>query len=783
MKIIRFFSLVLSLSCGSSYAAVVPLDSHVRSIISDSGLESLVTVRAANASGISVNHFSEFDVEDQALKLINVGPSPAELIVLMADDFLLKNTIEVVGPETDVLLVGRQSNSTITCGHCRFENALRVGLVVAETENTLSESINDIGEFSSSSALSGTIAINNLAAPGAIAVDIMAANVTTQGMLTTHQAGSRHPVEGYVADVNGSLDIGSGGINIMLGDMTWDYNSGAVLALNSKGSYTLNGNVEASSFSVVASGPLVLNTSVDTNSDLISALSYKGNTYIPDERIAVQVFGSDQHMLSVKGDQSSSGDVSFKSAGSLSLDSIHTDINAKSVTLIAGTHLTNLSYIKTEELIDVAGYQVVNEGDLLSKKQVNVWSEQQMSNQYGGLISADEVTLTSMHQIVRNGSRTPYISRESENNYFLNHSIDQALYLSSDQLGTFYLLEEPVLRSGSSLGVMAVDNSAKIIANSLVVNAAAFENINPYYSKSKNSQGEFLLNKKYVGQVQVSTEKSLTIHAKNYVKNSSAHLAVNQFDGIMEIKTGLLTNERYRTVNGLVKNTSYAQDSHSETDTLGFHTQTLAYSPPGVITTMGNINVTTSQGIVNNTAYVEVFGNAKIRSPIINDIGLEHQGVNESTTATTTYYYPPDSWSETTGVDRFSHVENTVTEELSVPSELDSLFFVHGSLEADASLGWFKNHKPFDFFVEQAIANTVNAVQDSLLSFNNRDSNIFDYVTATSNSTVEDAKQSGVISIDGKVEEEFSLVEKLEEIYNSALSAIADFFNEQDWWN
>ncbi|MGS2717223.1 hypothetical protein ACVBE9_03550 [Eionea flava] len=783
MKIIRFFSLVLSLSCGSSYAAVVPLDSHVRSIISDSGLESLVTVRAANASGISVNHFSEFDVEDQALKLINVGPSPAELIVLMADDFLLKNTIEVVGPETDVLLVGRQSNSTITCGHCRFENALRVGLVVAETENTLSESINDIGEFSSSSALSGTIAINNLAAPGAIAVDIMAANVTTQGMLTTHQAGGRHPVEGYVADVNGSLDIGSGGINIMLGDMTWDYNSGAVLALNSKGSYTLNGYVEASSFSVVASGPLVLNTSVDTNSDLISALSYKGNTYIPDERIAVQVFGSDQHMLSVKGDQSSSGDVSFKSAGSLSLDSIHTDINAKSVTLIAGTHLTNLSYIKTEELIDVAGYQVVNEGDLLSKKQVNVWSEQQMSNQYGGLISADEVTLTSMHQIVRNGSRTPYISKESENNYFLDNSIDQALNLSSNKLGTFYLLEKSVLSTGSSLGVMAVDNSAKIIANSLVINAAAFENINPYYSKSKNSQSEFLLNTKYVGQVQVSTEKSLTIHAKNYVKNSSAHLAVNQFDGLMEIRTGLLTNERYRTVNSLVKNTDYSQSSSSETDTLGFHTQTLAYSPPGIITTMGNINITASQGVVNNTAYVEIFGDAKIHSPIINDIGLEHQGIDESRTTTTTYYYPPDQWSETTGIDRFERTENTVLEELSVPSELDSLFFVHGSLEADASLGWFKNHKPFDFFVEQAIANTVNTVQDSLSILNNRNSNIFDYITATSNSTTEEAKQSGVISIDGNGHKEFSLVEKLEEIYNSALSAIADFFDEQDWWN
>ena len=81
--------------------------------------------------------------------------------------------------------------------------------------------------------------------------------------------------------------------------------------------------------------------------------------------------------------------------------------------------------IKGKE-ISLAGDSVTNQGELIADTDLNVWAHKHLANQYGGEMKANTINLESKTQVVRNGSRTPYISTTAEVSSLLNNSSNMA---------------------------------------------------------------------------------------------------------------------------------------------------------------------------------------------------------------------------------------------------------------------------------------------------------------------------------------------------------------------
>lgn len=140
------------------------------------------------------------------------------------------------------------------------------------------------------------------------------------------------------------------------------------------------------------------------------------------------------------------------------------------------------------------------------------------------------------------------------------------------------------------------------------------------------------------------------------------------------------------------------EDFNATKDTL--MSITAVYSPPGFVATMGNLEIDSgsevlsseSAGYVANVlGYMEVFGNASIKSDVFKSLGLVNQAIDR-TTGDYTLTIP--SYGRVAGSNTEAVLQN--------PQELDSLFHVSGFLATETSQDWYEKINSFDYFVHEA---------------------------------------------------------------------------------
>ncbi len=796
-------------SCVSTaYASNIVSTSDALSIQEiEDGTIDIISLAPPNASGISINEFDSFEVESKSLKLVNVptyqnvndedqSVNAASLIVIRANNISLNNNVTLIGPAADIVFLTNTPSGSIECVNCSFNNFLRLGLLAAHGADLTSDT-SALGTLSA--GLTSGAVIDGLYAPGVIGLDIFASGVALTGTIDTHTRAMTDTRGGYTHVAHGNLRIGSALTSLMIGDLEWDYEKHEVQAVNGyTGDYVLGGSIYSTGVKVSVAGDIEINTNIDTRTDLVSSVSYKGGAHIPIEEVEVYSFvdGAVQINQSIV----SGGLVKLAANDDLSIGS-SSYIEAKKAELIAVDNIENLGDVNANH-IALGGNAVVNEGNLYGDQLVEVWAETEVMNQYGGHVSADTVRMVSETSVVRNGSRTPFRSREIDAAGvlgILSHSYVADLNVT--KLGTYYSLNySPADATGVT---MAASNTAHIDARRLEVRAVGFENINPYYQRVPEDETLLYLSRERLNQVRVSVEDYMAIQASSYVLNSSAQLLQNGPAGTMGVHTAVFANERYR-VETILDNYMTTEMSEGEIpwdddasstvmeNSEFLTTKTVAYSPPGSIVAMGNFENISTQSFLNNTAYVEIFGNATVDTPYIKDYGIENQALARNDV---TNIYFTDSYLGVIGT--YSASTQAVD-----PNELDSLFYVHGDfiasadyLEHDAN-ALFVNHSPLDYFINQAI---------EMLMEEEYDSDPLMWADEVTQEDIEIAKMSDDLVVDwveseyvdwyeagayidttlsqvGTGSTSYSMFDTLKNLYNDIVDSLSEFYNEIIWW-
>jgi len=639
---------------------------------------------------------------DKPLQIVSLAPSvvkndsderilvPPPIVIVVADTIDLNNQIELIGPATDILFVATGNGSTagsINCNNCEFKNFHRVTFVVAEPElGPITSSLGTVGNLSTSP--NGVINISNLTAPGVLEFDALANDINLSGEINVHERVVKDLLGGYVNNPSGTHTIGTGAVSLYLGSITWDYEEKLIRSLLDStysstlgDQFQLGGSIKALNVNITSSAGLTLDTNIETETDLVSTVRfinrkpevlgdltfYNYLTYLTEEKVEVQALGECQWYtesdcatptLRIGNNVQSSENVEFRSFTSIELSSPVMSVKSKNVSIIAQHTIFNDANVQAEQL-SVLGYSVENEGLLEGFLKVEVAADKLISNQFGGKIKGTDVKLDAGKYdeiseeiielgIIINGSRTPYKQTEKNVIELLSFADGYVEALNPLELGTFYMDEVDVVTSLAPIGslVMQSVNSAHILGETVSITSTGFENINPYYKKwNEQFSNSFDFDKELSKQVSTIAEKSLKIHASNYIHNSSAILMVgrdNLNEGKMELKTGMLTNERYRINSEITYGYSYENfDTGSvrdlnRDDEVTTYKQNALYlpwsfynSPPGIILSMGDVDIQAMQGFLNNVAYFEIFGNAQFTTPLIHDLGHNMSSAQE----------------------------------------------------------------------------------------------------------------------------------------------------------
>lgn len=797
-----------------SSSSIFPVDESTKIYYQQNSRTSYLMVSAPNEYGISLNEFSQFD-SSEPLKIVNTHRTistadgekdvePAQLIVISSQEINLIDSIEILGPPTDILFISSQSNGYIACQSCSIKNSLRVSFIAGVVTEPLSSNSSEIGEIISGPT--SYISIDSLTAPGLVSLDVLANEFSLTGLIDINLSASQTESGAYVSDSNGNLSIGTGSVNLLLGELTWDYDDDLIKSIGSGSDNTIEGEIHSSGVKITSAGQLYVKTLVDTRTDVLSSISYKLGTYIPSEGVDIQALNGGFNLY---GKLQTTGDVNLKSAGSIGL---YDSIEAKVVKVIAGKAIGNRKNI-TSSFIAMEGENIFNEGKLVAEEEISLLSDQHLANHFGGVIKSKTVRLSSKNQVVINGARYPYRhigSYDDRNGQtvlggsvgYQNLLMDSSSYidrLDPSYLGTFYTMTYTPLTVPVTYAVTkAPDLSAHIVAESLYVKSVGFENINPYYVNA-NEQGNITYDVNMVDQVSISVEDYAAIDASDYFVNSSAEFEVNGQTSLFAVDTGIFINERYRTVSpvgGQVYDPcpgtgqwlgNWTKACPQDQDYFGKNahginitSETLANSPPGRITAFGNMEIKSADRIVNNTAYTEIYGNADFDSPHLDIFGFENEMLIRSTdadsvqiTADQTCLTTSNGWLSVSGASTTTCGLTYKTQTDSIyginfPIEGDSLFLVHGILKANTAMGWFKTHNPINGVIEEIVSQGPYASEYLVQGYD-----------------VEEIKATDQIVIEWTNGNTFgySLIAQLKLILDGLMDAIAEFFNEFDWFD
>ncbi len=699
--LIGLSSLLFSLASLNAGASVIT-GADGQSVIfegADGALDRFI-VEPPNASHISFNALNSFSV-DRDLQVFNLpdGENPAaDTVILYTDEANLAGRIEIVGPPSDLVILVKAPAAeveTLSCNHCEFLNVNRVTLAIVKPElMTVSTDMTALGTLSS--VANSTMSITGLNAPGALSLEVLVETLDLSGEINLNQAVSNSSSAVYASDINGFKSVGTGAVNLYLGWSNWNYEQREIIGVlpGAPKTLSLNGSIKAPSVRVASSFPLAVNTSIDSRTDLLGTVMYQGSLVAVDENVVVEAIGSNVS-LTLNGQFYSEGSLDARASNDIVINP-GTYAKAKEIKLIAVDQLLNDGSLDADDIF-IAADDIENEGSFQSKGQVYAVAENYLVNQYGGVIRADDVRLESKNGLIRNGSKTPYKSAAAANTNLLTYSSDYINTLSDIMMGAFYHPGVDVNTTSTNY-VMAADNSANIIANTITIKSAAFENINPYYVLV-DAAGQVILNRNYVDQILVSAEQSLAVDAGNYILNSSAQMIVNSETGVLSLKAALLNNERYRVETTFSKTEATSQDEgyfgpvDITTDTLGIGVG--VFSPPGMLSSMGDFRVQASQSLLNNTAYIEVFGDAYVDSPTVSSLGVVLHRFSQSTSSVYSCLFYGSHLGGYCG-------PRAIEGEVQVDGrQLDTLFFVQGTFNAAGSIGWYSNHKPLETYAAQ----------------------------------------------------------------------------------
>lgn len=797
-------SLLLLLLYSSAWAStILSADDRIKYVSADGAISDtdMLTLAPANQAGISVNRFTSFDVSDRSLRLVNVASSSgsditAGLIVIIADDITLKNAIEVVGPASDVLFLSSDSGGTLSCQNCHFENINRLTFAVAEGAESLNGSSVKVGTVET--IPDGIVSIHNLRAPGALAVEFLADRVSLSGTVSSHLKVNDSFFGGYEQDLNGSHTMGAGGVHALIGNIAWAYDEQAItsIAPTQAGARSLHGKIQAVNFKVITGRPLTIDSRVDTRTDILSSVRYRGELYVVEE--GVEFVNLSESPLDIIGTITSEGRVSAKSTSRLTVASGST-IEGRDVDLIAAQDFINNGQITADEL-DIAGANVRNrQASLEAFFELNIWAEHNLYNEFGGRVRGNLVNLQAEKGLIRNGSRTPYIPKDHEVSAPLDFGWQDVEEPNPLEIGTFYKSGMNVDVSPSNGYPAPEDHSAFIVANVLKVKANAFENINPYWQRIPEDGSPLTLDRSRLNQVTVSAEDYLDFQLQEYMVNSSAVIHASGPDNRSSIKAKVIANERYRTMVALEETSSSSQvreldygTFQEETEKHLFSTKNYAFSPPGVIATMGHLNLGASVGFINSTSYFEVFGDASFdnETPSIIDLGITNEEVEHLLTIRTRKICGYNSWGRPISCNYEDGRNTSVT--IQNPDSLDSLFYVHGDASGKQARFFPLNLRSFNLYLKQSLFDRfarggLSIDQQKEVNGNQRTLK-GDFVLDENNAENIHVKswyeEDGEKVASSERTDQFSLINEIKRVIQKIAEAVESLFDEvMSWWN
>ncbi|WP_299003892.1 hypothetical protein [uncultured Shewanella sp.] len=597
---------------------------------SNTATDMLIPAPAVN--GVSMNLFNKFEVSGRNLIIYNgnretgamSNEDAASLIVIEAPILSLANHIEILGAPADLLLVSRGSNKTLRCHQCSFDNVGRLTLTVAGYNSVSSiQNHGNIGRLTTS--YNGVVEINQLSAPGVQSLELIADRVYTNGVIDLNLKADSHPEGGFIVHPQGRKIVGSGGINIYAGDIAINYADLSVTNVEvSDHSLTIKGQLSAASIGITSPSHITLDPSsqLNTSSDLLATSTHNNNFYAPIEGIYIQSIkarsSTKDYGVSLNGRLISDNIISVKS-----LDNIHQNasIISRDLRLMSKDDIIQRGYIQAN-LVEMAARRLINTS-IIETSSLNVETQYNIHNSFGGDISAKTAVLKSQQGYVVNGSRSQYQS------YPLT---TQALPLSTDLTSFLHGIYYDVKESGTRSSKL----SAHIRANTLSIDAKAIENINPYSLTRPSStswNAGIMINNAKAQQVSIQVENQLALKASQYILNASAIIGLNQA-GQFTVNTPKLSNERYRIQfeNYIFNQVTHTDDASVDHDgaNVGTTTKVIAYSPPGrlysfgkLLFSNGNDGNNVKEQFINEMSYFEVFADSHFYKTQIQSIGLE----------------------------------------------------------------------------------------------------------------------------------------------------------------
>jgi hypothetical protein len=713
---------LLFLSNSSAFSANISPVEFNGALASYKTSTDFIEIAPADLNGISYNKFKEFDLAGINLKILNISTSnQADIIVIEAPNINLDASVHLIGNRAEILFLTSTTNATINCNGCSFDGFTRITLASAKLEREYNPTSLTLGVLNSSAE--GNVRLNNLDAPNALILDVIANNVSVDGLINLNQMVNKEILGGVSANKNGQYVLGGGSINFNIGALNWDYDTRKIIKnltsiAPTPGITTLEGEIQSVEVKIISTKHLNMKTKIKSIVDIIASASYRGDILIPSNNVAITTlpnsvssgpnyFESGKTNISIYSDIKSNGNVSINAIGNIYNEA---EITANNIAL--------------------SGVMSVNRGVVKSNNLTTLWGGKLVSNEFGGVISANTIFLES-NSLVRNGSRTPYISNHiSLKNRIVDHK--PLLNPSSIRNGMYYITDHTVTDK-----TKPATTSAHIYAEKIIIKTAGFENINPYwvdvsYVNEFDLTPSATIRRDIVNGVSINAEKKLMIEASEYVYNSSAILRMGSEEGLLSIKGGILNNDRYRQMNLLSK--SYKEErkilatgivnvyGKTPTKTTELYTRSNVFAPPGRIYSAGDFFagpyfLNTPSTVINNLGFFEVGRDATILSTTIKQKGLEHHRIahvteaeveNASTGGSTIGLGGCIGCSTTPVMEETGRVveENIVLNSI----ELDSFFSIGGKLHASKSAFSDKNSSAFMEYLAQATEHRVKKV-------------------------------------------------------------------------
>ncbi|MEM9101205.1 MAG: hypothetical protein AAGB12_02685 [Pseudomonadota bacterium] len=601
------------------------INSNEPSLQELSSSKDVLMLNAPNAQGISFNRFSTFII-DRPIDLINLvsesAAFAADVIVIQAPTIQLKDTLTLVGPKADIIFIGTGLGSAVTCQPCRIENSFRLVMAAAQAV-----SLSSSGALNPIVSRPGShITYTDLAAPGAMAVELLADNfsLSSAAKIDTHSRAQRHSNGGYVADDNGSLTMGGGAVNIYIGGLTWNFVdqqlSNLVDAYQPTSMRTINGSILSTSVNIVSAYALNNRAAINTRSNLVSSFRYQNQVVVNNEGIQLTTLFKDSYHLTLEGNIVSNGQLALNTVGELHVGRAGGRVPYIETGAIVGyakKAITNRAEI-VADTIQLAGETLTNTGPLQGLSRIELFADNSIMNH--NEIMADTVVIEADNGTFLNGSRGDLGSD------FLSITTSYFTDSNPSQRGLAF---HPTFNHVASIS--SVKQTSSVIATNLSIKAKSVENINPYFAKDSSGDGEIDLDAEYFSQVRLVGEDNFLVVADSYIVNASGVMEQSAPNGRFEMQAKHFINDRYMIYNGLERVTEFSTNNSVSVSSNTIASKTFVYSPPGRVVAFGHLYIGGEYGIVNHSSYIEAYGSADFYTlSLLNDVGILHQELTKT---------------------------------------------------------------------------------------------------------------------------------------------------------